>query len=376
MGREALTYISILVFLMGRAETDQSREVGGVGHHQLSQFAALSTIFDALDLLVYVSDFQTYELLFLNSKCEKTFGTEWRQKRCYEVLQQGQTKPCSFCTNPRLVKDGVPQPPHTWEFRNTLTRRWYLCIDQAIPWVDGRLVRMEAAVDITERKESERFREQYVGLVAHDLANPLNALMLLGKTLERPLRAPGLESQLETLAHMMGNARRMETMIRDLYESVRLEAAARDLRRESLDLVGLAEDLMRLLPPQDQDRVRLQASGRPFTVQGDGPLLQRVMQNLVANALRHSPPGALVDLAITHVGPDIQVSVSNQGPVIPEEFVGHLFDRGFRVPGTKSQGLGLGLYIARLIIEGHGGRIEAQPGLTQGACFRFTVPAV
>lgn len=344
-------------------------------HDQLAQFAALSTIFDALDIIVYVSDLQTHALLYLNAKAEKAFGADWRQKRCYQFLQAGQSSPCSFCTNAYLVKDGVAQPPYTWEFRNTINRRWYLCIDQAIPWVDGRLVRMEAAVDITERKQLEKFREQYVGLVAHDLGNPLNSLLLLAKTLERPLGAPAREREREVLGRMVGNARRMESMIRDLHESVRLESSSLALHHERLDLVALTEALLELLSPEEQQRVRLRVEARPALVYGDGPRLQRVLQNLISNAMHHAPHSSAVEVVISRAGGSIEVSVSDDGPGIPAEHVPHLFERGFRVPGTKVEGLGLGLYISRLIIEGHGGRIEAVAGLPRGAQFRFSVPA-
>lgn len=344
-------------------------------HEELVQFAALSTIFDALDIIVYVSDFQTHELLYLNARAEQAFGVEWRKKRCYQFLQTGQTAPCSFCTNAHLVKDGVPQPPYRWEFRNTVNRRWYLCIDQAIPWVDGHLVRMEAAVDITDRKQLEKFREQYVGLVAHDLANPVNSLLLLAKTLERPLSAPDRERERETLGRMVGNARRMDAMIRDLHESVRLEAENFELHRQPLDLVALTEQLLDLFSPEEQDRFRLRVEARPAPVLGDGPRLQRVIQNLVSNAMHHAPSSTAVEVVISRVGESFEVSVSDDGPGIPPEHVPHLFERAFRVPGTKVEGLGLGLYIARLIVEAHGGHIEAVAGLPRGARFRFTVPA-
>lgn len=357
-------------------DTHQLKTAGVAEADQLAQFRALSSIFEALDFIVYVSSLETHELLFMGPKAERTFGAEWRAKRCYEVLQTGQDRPCGFCTNDRLVKDGVPQPPYSWEFRNTVNRRWYLCIDQAIPWVDGRLVRMEAAVDITERKQLERFREQYVDLVAHDLANPLNAIVLLGKTLERPLGRAAMQKELETLSHILGNARRMDSMIRDLHESVRLEQGTPALYRQPLSLVALAGDLLKLLPPEQRARVQLEVNGAPAEVLGDGPRLQRVLQNLLANAFSYSPEGATVRLRVTFTAAQVEVCVIDEGPGIAPEHLPRLFDRAFRVPGTRYQGLGLGLYIARLVVEGHGGQIEAESLVDRGACFRFRLPVV
>ena len=76
-------------------------------------------------------------------------------RKCWEVLQNNDS-PCDFCTNHLLIdSEGTASPPHIWEFQNRLDKRWYQCRDQAIPWIDGRLVRLEIATDITDRKEME-----------------------------------------------------------------------------------------------------------------------------------------------------------------------------------------------------------------------------
>lgn len=120
---------------------------------------AMQTVVDNVDALIYVSDMDTYELLFLNKRAEQTFGIErnsWKGKRCWQVLQKGKTGPCSFCTNSKLVNEkGQANPIHIWEFQNTKTKKWFQCRDQAIEWEDGHLVRLEIATDITTRKNME-----------------------------------------------------------------------------------------------------------------------------------------------------------------------------------------------------------------------------
>ncbi|MEW6218270.1 MAG: ATP-binding protein [Thermodesulfobacteriota bacterium] len=115
----------------------------------------LLTVFDSLDAAVYVADMTTYELLVVNRKVREAFG-EVEGRLCYAALQEGQTGPCSFCTNDRLLDEaGWPTGVCQWETRNPVTGRWYDLRDQAIPWLDGRMVRMEIATDITERKLME-----------------------------------------------------------------------------------------------------------------------------------------------------------------------------------------------------------------------------
>ncbi|MBN1167803.1 MAG: PAS domain S-box protein [Methanospirillaceae archaeon] len=113
----------------------------------------LYTILDSIDAMVYVSDMKTYEILYINEKARALFGNVTGQK-CYEKIH-GSAGPCSFCTNHRLVIDGTPTGVHHWEFFNPLTDNWSDCRDRAIQWTDGRVVRLEIATDITERKWAE-----------------------------------------------------------------------------------------------------------------------------------------------------------------------------------------------------------------------------
>jgi PAS domain-containing protein len=101
----------------------------------ISQF---NTLFDSMNAIVYVADFETYELLYVNRFAADHFGKEWQGRKCYHYLQAGMDKPCEFCTNPQLVNDGEAGDPVVWEFLNTKNSRWYECFDKAVPWTDAR----------------------------------------------------------------------------------------------------------------------------------------------------------------------------------------------------------------------------------------------
>jgi two-component system NtrC family sensor kinase len=117
--------------------------------------ARMSVILDGINALIYVADLETHEILFVNKYGRDIWG-EIAGKICWETLQTGQDGPCAFCTNDRLLTaDGVPTGVYAWEFQNTVTGKWYDCRDQAIRWSDGRLVRMEIATDISDRKKAE-----------------------------------------------------------------------------------------------------------------------------------------------------------------------------------------------------------------------------
>jgi diguanylate cyclase (GGDEF)-like protein len=120
----------------------------------------LLSVLDSIDAIIYVADMQTYELLFVNRYTREIFG-DITGRICWQTLQVGQSGPCPFCTNDKLVNAvGEPQMCR-WEFRNTVNGHWYDIRDRAIRWVDGRLVRMEIAMDISSRKKSEeQIRQQ------------------------------------------------------------------------------------------------------------------------------------------------------------------------------------------------------------------------
>ncbi|MCD6580802.1 MAG: PAS domain S-box protein [Desulfuromusa sp.] len=140
-----------------------------MSHQPATHDSTYLTLLDSVDAVIYVADIQTYELLFMNKMARDTSGGSLGGK-CWETLQADQTDPCAFCTNDRLLdKNGNPKAPYVWEFQNTRNGEWYECRDQAVLWPDGRLVRMEIATNITERKlaeetihtNEERFRELF-----------------------------------------------------------------------------------------------------------------------------------------------------------------------------------------------------------------------
>lgn len=116
----------------------------------------LKTVLNNLDSFVYISDMKSYEILFMNDYMKKVFGEDLTGKICWQSFHNHQTAPCEFCTNDKLVDaDGTPKKPYKWEIYNKKLKKWFQLSDQAVLWDDGRLVRMEMAVDITRRKKIE-----------------------------------------------------------------------------------------------------------------------------------------------------------------------------------------------------------------------------
>jgi diguanylate cyclase (GGDEF)-like protein/PAS domain S-box-containing protein len=139
----------------------------------------LTSVLDGLSAVVYVADLKTHEILYTNKYLRDLLGNV-TGKICWQTFQTNQAKPCDFCTNHKLLDaDGNPSGVYSWEFQNTVDGRWYAISDRAITWVDGRIVRLEIATDISTRRQTEEaLRETNQTLQALIQASPLAIIAL------------------------------------------------------------------------------------------------------------------------------------------------------------------------------------------------------
>ncbi len=120
-----------------------------------ASFDTLNTVLDSIDADVYVADFDSYEILFMNRHMQDSFGHDLAGRKCHEVLRN-ETRPCSHCTNDQLLDaNGNPTGVCVWEGQNPKTGNWYINYDRAVRWVDGHFVRLQIATDITKVKQAE-----------------------------------------------------------------------------------------------------------------------------------------------------------------------------------------------------------------------------
>jgi PAS domain S-box-containing protein len=230
--------------------------------------------------------------------------------------------------------------------------------------------------DITVRRELEQLQQDYVGLISHDLRNPLQVIALRTQLLQRLLQERGLTREAALTGSLLQNTRQMGWLVEELLENSILEAGKVELHRESTDLGRFLEEVLeRDLPPDTRQRFHLELASPLPTVSVDPARLERVVVNLLTNAVKYSPPDTPIELRIQQSGEAVEISVRDYGlGLLPEDAV-RLFQKYYRTKeGRRAKGTGLGLYICRLIVEAHGGgiRVASQPG--QGAIFTVTLP--
>ncbi len=231
--------------------------------------------------------------------------------------------------------------------------------------------------DVTELRRLERQREEYTALISHDLRTPLGSIHLLAETIRRRIAKNAPVEEVADLAERIRhNAARMNVMVQEILDVSRLEAGAMEFEREVCDLRKVVAQIVARLDDARARRIVVVAEETPYTVLGDAPRLDRAIMNLLTNALKYSPDDAVVRIVFTRSGPDIQVHVVDRGIGMPSEDVARLFDRYYRAPGGKVEsGIGLGLYITRLLAEAHGGRIEVESAPGKGSTFTLVLPA-
>jgi PAS domain S-box-containing protein len=229
--------------------------------------------------------------------------------------------------------------------------------------------------DMTDVRRLQQAQDEYIALISHDLRAPLTVMLGRSELLRRELMQGGLVQGAAAVQIVIDSGERMDRLIEDLVERSLLQAGAPTLRLAPVDLVQLCARIVAQDAAEDT-RVRVAShAGAHLVVSGDAARIERVLVNLLTNARKFSAPGSLVAVRVERVGDDAVVSVADQGRGVDPEDLPHLFEKHYRArTAGRVAGTGLGLYISRLLVEAHGGRLWAESAVGVGSTFRFSLP--
>ncbi len=252
------------------------------------------------------------------------------------------------------------------------------------PLLDGTAKRgvVVTLTDLTEIREATEAlrravtaREETLAVVSHDLRSPLSTVQAVGELLiEVPLDA---EKRADQLKNLLRASDRMERLIRDLLDIARIDARGLSVARAPESAASLLDSAATAMQPRaDAAGIRLHRSSAvgDVRVTADADRIQQVWENLVSNALRHTPRGGTVELGAEVIGDRVEFRVSDTGSGIAPDALPHLFDRFWRADQPRRDGAGLGLTIVRGIVEAHGGDVGVDSEVGVGTTFRFTLP--
>ncbi len=232
--------------------------------------------------------------------------------------------------------------------------------------------------DITRFREAEEMKSTFISVISHELKTPVALIKGYAATLRREDVRWDEETIREGLAIIEEEADRLTALIDNLLDASRIQAGGLTLKFEEVDLRQLIHAVA--------DRFQAQTAAHTIVVDvpedlphvwADPERVRQVLSNLLSNAIKYSPDGGVVRVGAWAENEHVTVYVADQGIGIPEEELPYIFDRFYRVDSTlrrQTQGAGLGLYLARALVEAHGGRIwvHSKPG--EGSTFFFTLP--
>jgi histidine kinase len=226
-------------------------------------------------------------------------------------------------------------------------------------------------------EQVETMRRRLIGDVAHELRTPLTAI----KGSAEALMDGVLPASVETYLQIHAEAERLSRLVDDLQELSRVESRATQLRIHPVDSTALIQTVSKRLQYQfDEKKVVLTSNlpHNPILVLADEDRAIQVLTNLIGNALQYTPSNGTVTVSIERDKNEARISVRDTGFGIPADHLKHIFDRFYRVDKSRSRahgGSGIGLTIAKHLVEAHGGRIWAESaGENKGSVFMFTLP--
>lgn len=234
---------------------------------------------------------------------------------------------------------------------------------------------------LKEQKDATALRDEFISIASHELKNPISSLKLQLQLNRLQIRKPNLESVpadrvIRLIDRTEQIAERLNRLVDDMLDASRLQAGKLRLELQEVDLVSLVEDIAERFVP------RLSGTGNTLNLDLDAEItgrwdpfrLEQVLVNLLTNAQRYAP-GTPLQLSVRRKEDRVRIVFRDQGPGIAPENLERIFRRFERVSeATQVPGLGLGLYICREIIEGHGGGIRAESEPGKGATFIIDLP--
>ena len=231
--------------------------------------------------------------------------------------------------------------------------------------------------DVTRVRVFDELKNDLVATVAHEFRTPLTSLRMAIHLCLEGMAGPLTAKQEELLHAAREDCERLQAMVDELLDVARIQAGRLELQRRRVAVEALLEGVLPPLRDEAQERgleLRDEPAPQGLAIDADPERLSLVFDNLLRNALAHTPRGGRIALRVRRVEGLVRFEVADTGPGISPQYRERIFDKFFQVPGKGTGGAGLGLYITREIVRAHGGEIGLAGSSAEGSTFWFTVP--
>ena len=251
------------------------------------------------------------------------------------------------------------------------------CVKALCTEDDGNQFIIEANRDFTPYRELERRKDEFISMASHELKTPITSLMGYTQLLRMGLVQQGRLQSVPMLDRMEAQITRLTRLVDDFLDVSKIQAGRLDYEAEPVDIDALVGETVEGLQPSHPSHLLTITGATHAVITGDKDRLGQALINLITNAVKYSPGANWVEITLSSCNESATISVRDYGVGIPQAQQQRIFDRYYRMAGTRGKivpGLGIGLYIAREIIKRHGGDIVVESEEGRGSIFTITLP--
>jgi signal transduction histidine kinase/CheY-like chemotaxis protein/ABC-type amino acid transport substrate-binding protein/HPt (histidine-containing phosphotransfer) domain-containing protein len=393
-----LLILSLILALFFKTRNEEKRlaklvtEVSEANNLKNISINLMERVLNSIDAMIYATDPETFEILFINDTMKRQFGIEddCIGQLCYKVLQKDFDKQCDFC--PCLKLDKEPDKAIVWEEHNSLTNLIYHNIDRYIDWPNGKKAHIQHSVDMTEliaakefAEQSSRYKSSFLATVSHEIRTPMNAI--LGIT-EIQLQNEISAEMKEALEKIYNSGYLLLGIINDILDLSKIEAGKLELTPVKYDVASLIHDTIHLNALRYENKpieVNLQVDENiPSELFGDELRIKQILNNLLSNSFKYTDSGevslrAAVEYPQEKESKQIMMvfRISDTGQGMSPEQVDKLFDEytRFNLEANRTTvGTGLGMSITQHLIKMMNGAISVESKQGQGSTFTIRLP--
>jgi two-component system sensor histidine kinase VicK len=257
-------------------------------------------------------------------------------------------------------------------------KRWVRAYGKLYPDDSGKLSHFSGLIiDITEQKQDEMRKNDFIGMVSHELKTPLTSLSAYAQMLYNKARNNDDAFTISALEKVNTQVKKMSTMINGFLNVSRLESGKIFLTKQDFALDDLVTEMITDARLTIASHNVTFTYSEPIAVNADRDKIGSVISNLLSNAVKYSPKGTVIEVECRQVGSMAQISIKDEGIGVKPQDAEKIFDRYYRAEGSNMQtvsGFGIGLYLCAEIVQRHDGKIWVESNSGDGSTFYFALP--
>jgi len=333
----------------------------------------LTGILDNIEDGIYITDRQ-YEIIYANPALLRYFGAINGQK-CYEYLHDRESA-CHWCKNTEVFEGKTMR----WEWHYSQLGKTFDLIDSPLITTEGITAKIAIFRDITERKKTERAKDEFISLASHQLRTPLANIRLSSELMLRGLAGQNSPEQKGFLEEIHKATKRMGILVNNLLNISRIEMGNFDIKAEAIDISSSARSIAQEFAPLMAEKnidYKISATEDAPVIYFDENVLRIIIENLLSNSLRYTPKGGVISFDLKKNSSALIIEVSDNGCGIPDHQKEDVFKKSFRTDVAKSltsEGAGLGLYMVKSVCDKIGADIWFESEPRKGTTFYVSLP--